>query len=167
MKSYIVHSGVSALICACLTGLSFAAAAQAQYSALWGRDGEHWTPQSRLPDFSYAGYRRGETPLPTVKSVASVKDFGAKGDGNADDTAAFQKAIDASKGNVLSIPPGRYRITDFLTIRDSGTVLQGAGADKSVLFFPIPLNTIKPNWGATTTGQRTSNYCIAANVRWI
>ena len=149
---------VRALIGAFLASVSFAAAAPSHYSALWGRDGEHWTPQSRLPDFSYAGYRRGETPLPAVQSVANVKTFGAKGDGNADDTAAFQKAIEASKGKILSIPPGRYLITDFLTIRDSGTVLQGAGAEKSVLFFPIPLNTIKPNWGATTTGQRTSNY---------
>jgi Pectate lyase superfamily protein len=132
--------------------------AQAQYSTLWGRDGEHCTPQSRLPDFSYAGYHRGEAPLPIAKPVSNVKTFGAKGDGIADDTVAFQKAIDASKGKVMSIPSGRYKITDFLTIRASGTVLQGAGADSSVLFFPIPLNTIKPNWGATTTGQRTSNY---------
>lgn len=134
------------------------ASAQAQYSALWGRDGERWTPQSRLPDFSYAGYHRGEAPLPTVKPGVDVKSFGVVGDGTADDTTAFQKAIDASKGKVINIPPGRYKITNFLTIRNSGTVLKGAGADKSVFFFPIPLNTIKPNWGATTTGQRTSNY---------
>jgi hypothetical protein len=31
-------------------------AAPAEYSALWGRTGEKWTPQSRLPDFSFAGY---------------------------------------------------------------------------------------------------------------
>jgi hypothetical protein len=130
----------------------------AQYSALWGRDGQNWSPQSRLPDFSFAGYRRGEAPLPTVKDEANVKAFGAVGDGFADDTAAFQKAIDASKGKVIRIPPGRYKITDFLTISGSGTVMQGAGAEESVLFFPIPLNTIKPNWGATTTGERTSNY---------
>ena len=132
--------------------------AQAQTSALWGRDGERWTPQSRLPDFSYAGYRRGESPLPTVKPGVSVKTFGAVGDGQADDTAAFQKAIDASKGKVVAIPPGRYKITNFLTLRGSGTVLRGAGPEQSVFLFPTPLNDIKPNWGATTTGQRTSNY---------
>lgn len=131
---------------------------QAQYSALWGHGGESWSLQSRLPDFSFAGYHRGEAPLPALQAAANVKTFGAVGDGIADDTAAFQKAIDASKGKVIRVPPGRYKITDFLTIRDSSTVLQGAGAEESVLFFPTPLNTIKPNWGATTTGERTSNY---------
>ena len=128
----VIHtlSLMTFMLKSCLLIALTTTAAQAQYSALWGREGEHWTPQSRLPDFSYAGYRRGEMTLPSVKSVANVKDFGAKGDGTADDTTAFLKAIDASKGKVLSIPPGRYRITDFLTIRDSGTVLQGAGADK-------------------------------------
>jgi hypothetical protein len=28
-------------------------------STLWGRDGEEWTPSSRLPDFPYAGYPMG------------------------------------------------------------------------------------------------------------
>lgn len=37
-------------------------------------------------------------------------------------------------------------------------MLRGAGPGKSVLLCPKPLNEIKPNWGATTTGRRTSNY---------
>ncbi len=118
-----------------LFALAGATVAQGQYSALWGRDGEKWTSESRLPDFSYAGYHRGEAPLPVATATANVKAFGAVGDGEADDTAAIQKAIDASKGKVVRIPPGRYKITDFLTIRDSGTVLQGAGPEKSVFFF--------------------------------
>lgn len=138
--------------------LLLATPAPAQTSALWGRDGEAWSPQSRLPDFSYAGYHRGETPLPTRSAAVDVKSFGAVGDGVADDTAAFQKAIEAAKGKVIRVPAGRYLITDFLTIRDSGTVLQGASPEESVLVFTTPLNTIKPNWGATTTGDRTSNY---------
>lgn len=38
----------------------------AEYSALWGREGEVWTPQGRLPDFSFAGCHCGEEPIPTV-----------------------------------------------------------------------------------------------------
>lgn len=129
-----------------------------RYSALWGRQGELWSDASRLPDFSFAGYRRGEAQPPARDATANVKQFGAVGDGLADDTAAFRKALDTAKGQVISVPPGRYRITDFLTIRDHGTVLRGAGPDQSILFFPVPLNTVKPNWGATTTGQPTSNY---------
>ena len=52
-------------------------AAAPQHSLLWGERGERWTPDSRLPDFSYAGYRRGESPLPALKPQASVRDLGA------------------------------------------------------------------------------------------
>ena len=50
----------------------------AEHSALWGERGEKWNPRSRLPDFSFAGYHRGEQVLPNVPPGVSVKDFGAK-----------------------------------------------------------------------------------------
>ena len=135
-----------------------ALSASAQHSQLWGESGASWTPQSRLPDFSFAGYRRGEKPLPNVPRGVSVKDFGAKGDGQTDDTAAFLKALVEVKSGAIEVPPGRYRITGLLEITRPNVILRGAGTDRSVLFFPTPLNDIKPNWGATTTGQKTSNY---------
>lgn len=130
----------------------------ARYSALWGERGEDWTAQSRLPDFSFAGYHGGEKLLPDVPTGVSVKDYGAKGDGVTDDSQAFLDALDKVRSGAIEVPPGRYRITRLLEITRPGVVLRGAGPDKSVLFFPTPLNDIKPNWGATTTGQRTSNY---------
>lgn len=51
----------------------------AEYSQLWGRQGELWRADGRLPDFSYAGYHRGERPLPAVDVVADVTSFGADG----------------------------------------------------------------------------------------
>ncbi len=33
-----------------------AVAEEVTYSKLWGRNGELWSPTSRLPDLSYAGY---------------------------------------------------------------------------------------------------------------
>ncbi|VTS00201.1 right-handed parallel beta-helix repeat-containing protein [Tuwongella immobilis] len=42
--------------------------------------------------------------------MASVREFGAKGDGLADDTAAFQHAIERGDG-LVQIPRGNYRIT--------------------------------------------------------
>lgn len=49
------------------------------------------------------------------------RDFGARGDGIADDTNAWRKALEAirhenAKGAVLFVPAGVYRITDTLVI---------------------------------------------------
>jgi hypothetical protein len=142
------------------------AASQPLYSALWGRSGERWSPDGRLPDFSYAGYHRGEKPLPVLNPDCSVKDFGAVGDGKTDDTRAFQQAIERSPGKTIFIPAGTYVITDILHIRSSATALKGAGREDSILRFPKPLNEIRPDWGATTTGQRTSNYSWSGGFVW-
>lgn len=125
-------------------------------SQLWGGNGENWTPQGRLPDFSNAGYRRGETP-PDLPRGINVRDFGAIGDGVADDTAAFQKAIAAAEG-AIEIPPGRYVITDILEITRPGIVLRGAGPGETVLVCPVPLQEIRPNWTQTSGGRKTSAY---------
>jgi len=50
--------------------------------------------------------------------VVNVKDFGAVGDGVADDTAAIQAAVAASDGRSIYIPYGTYKITN--TINFSG-----------------------------------------------
>ena len=143
---------------AALLACSATALPAAQHSELWGERGEKWTPQSRLPDFSFAGYHCGEKSLPDVAAGVSVKRFGARGDGQADDTAAFLEALAEVKQGAIEVPAGRYKITALLGITRSNVVLRGAGPDKTILFFPIPMNEIKPNWGATTTGRRTSNY---------
>lgn len=50
-------------------------------------------------------------------AVANVRDFGAKGDGVADDTAAIQAAIDSvNKLGTVFFPKGTYKITDTLNI---------------------------------------------------
>ena len=131
------------------------------YSELWGAAGEKWSPTSRLPDFTYAGYFRGEKAIPFVGVRLNVKDFGALGDGVHDDSDAFIEAIAELDSGAIFIPEGRYKITKILRIKKSNVVLRGAGADKSILFFPMPLNDIEPNWGATTSGRRTSNYSWA------
>lgn len=121
-----------------LTALAVAVpSVRAETSRLWGKSGEDWTPASRIPDFSFAGYRSARAPLPTQPAVVNVMSFGAKGDGRSDDSDAFLAAIRA--GGVIMIPRGRYRITKQLEVRKSGVVLRGEGADNTVLFFPIPL----------------------------
>jgi hypothetical protein len=53
-----------------------------------------------------------------LKDVVSVKDFGAKGDGVTDDTAAIQAAIAAALANKASVhvPSGEYRLTSQINV---------------------------------------------------
>jgi len=139
-------------------------AQERQHSALWGRNGEAWDPAGRLPDVSFAGYACGERPIPNVAEAANVRDFGAKGDGTTDDTDAFLAAIAKVKQGAVIVPAGRYRITKILEINKPGLVLRGEGPERSILVCPVPLSDIKPDWGATTTGQRTSNYSWSGGI---
>jgi hypothetical protein len=57
--------------------------------------------------------------------VFSVRDFGALGDGKADDTAAFQKALDAANkagGGVVLAPRGVYFFAGHLNIPSAVTL---------------------------------------------
>jgi len=68
--------------------------------------------------------RLAETP--------SIKDFGAKGNGSTDDTAAIQHALDAqAAGGSLYVPPGTYSVT-ALTITKPVT-LNCAGASSTLI----------------------------------
>jgi hypothetical protein len=66
----------------------------------------------------------------------NVKDYGAKGDGVNDETAAFQKAIAAAgqQGGTIFIPAGRYMLTDALVLPPF-TMLKGASKELSSLFW--------------------------------
>ncbi len=125
--------------------------AQAGHSKLWGKAGEAWDPRGRLPDYSHAGYRAGDRPLPTVPVKANLRNFGARGDGKTDDTQAFRKAIAATSGGALLIPKGRYLLAGDLHINKSDLVLRGEGdgANETVLYFTKSLEELygqRPQW---------------------
>lgn len=64
--------------------------------------------------------------------IVNVKDFGAKGDGTTDDTAAIQAAITtahAAGGHIVFIPGGQYRITGTLTVYQYVKIV-GVGSDR-------------------------------------
>lgn len=127
-------------------------------SRLWGLAGEAWRADGRLPDFSHAGYRNGETAIPDYPVTTSVADFGARGDDDEDDTQAFLAAIEATDRGAILVPPGRYIITKMLRIQKTGVVLRGAGAERTTLYFPTPLQVVEPNLSSTTGGRPTSRY---------
>ena len=58
---------------------------------------------------------------------ANVQDFGAVGNGVADDTVAIQTALDATEGGVVFLPIGTYIISDTIYIPPA-TTLCGEGA---------------------------------------
>ncbi|MEY4488760.1 MAG: hypothetical protein RIQ79_1268 [Verrucomicrobiota bacterium] len=148
----------SLLLCTAAVFVAPPADATSTFSELWGRDGEKWTTDGPLPDFSFAGYHAGEISPPSVPQVNDVKTFGATGDGVTDDTRAIQAAIDATRAGAVYLPPGRYLISDFLHISRSGVVLRGAGPEKSVLWFPRGLDAIHPREGKASDGRRASGY---------
>ena len=61
--------------------------------------------------------------------LVSVKDFGALGNGTADDTLAIQAAINAlvPMGGVLYFPKGYYLISDDLKINNIPIIIRGDG----------------------------------------
>src|SRR5918997_5256159 len=64
--------------------------------------------------------------------IASVTEFGARNNGTADCTAAFNSAL-ASPARLIVVPPGFYRITAPLTIPcNTGKWILGLGGAKSV-----------------------------------
>jgi hypothetical protein len=69
-----------------------------------------------------------------MRDTVSVKDFGAKGDGVTDDTAAIQAAInsiDNNLGGTVFFPRGTYRTTASITSNGEGIIFQGVGRNAS------------------------------------
>jgi len=83
-------------------------------------------------------------------AALNVRDFGAIGDGNADDTAAFHKALAAAaklhSGRTVLVPGGSYRLTSPLQVHSALLLGQTAGgwpADSH------PLPTLLPDLPAS------------------
>lgn len=72
-------------------------------------------------DGGYAGTEAEfAAKLAKALPVANVLDYGAKGDGSADDTAAFKAALAAER--VLFVPGGTYKLTSGITISENCTL---------------------------------------------
>lgn len=120
-------------------------------SALYPNNWSPATPDAQgrfLHDFSYAGYHRGEDPIPNRppgKTYDVTKPpYNADKKGDEDATQAIQKAIDdagASGGGIVYLPAGTYKVSvqdanapAALTIEKSGVVLQGEGYNKTFIY---------------------------------
>jgi hypothetical protein len=88
-----------------------------------------------------------------LKDTISVKDFGAVGDGVADDTAAIQAAIDAAPANgCIFFPPGTYR--GYILLRRSNISILGSGSRSTTIKLPnsCPNITVPAEGGGTVSG---------------
>jgi len=104
-------------------------------------------------------YLSGGNPL---MADVNARDYGAKADGIADDTAALQRALDAAEteGPVCYLPPGKYRLNGALVV-PPGVTLKGASGGAPHSEHPLgtvllayggrgnadgpPLITLRPN----------------------
>jgi hypothetical protein len=78
---------------------------------------------------------------PTV-GVFNIREYGAVGDGSADDTDAIEHAVRAAcqePGGTVYLPPGVYRFVRSVRLVGgscSNLVVRGEGASSTLLFFP-------------------------------
>jgi len=128
----------------------------------------NWTPNFKdssgrgLPDFSYAGYGRGEKAIPASVGTQFVNvtqaPYSADKTGVQDATSAIQRAIDyvgQNGGGVVYLPAGTYRVKpqntaqwtssspDYrkraaLLIRYSNVILRGDGPSQTFIFNDAP-----------------------------
>ena len=128
-----------------------------------------------------AGYvvQTGPTPgTPVTQSLqswfdqfATVRDFGAVGDGVTDDTAAINRAlyqlycreVNPQIRRSLFFPAGVYRVTDTINIPPYAT-LYGEGADGSVIVLENPADsTLVPYVARTADSLQQTGANIGSN----
>ncbi|MET9285939.1 glycosyl hydrolase family 28-related protein [Nocardia beijingensis] len=76
------------------------------------------------------------SPTTDAPAARNVRDFGAVGDGIADDTKAFAAAVakDPDGPLVLYVPAGHYRVESIPDLPDYATIL-GDGADVTTIVY--------------------------------
>jgi hypothetical protein len=87
--------------------------------------------------------------------VYNVKDYGAKGDGATDDTAAIQAAIAAANvnGGTVLLPAGTYMVTGISLNGVTRITIQGVGPRASTIKLMNNVNLTTGTINATTNGD--------------
>ncbi len=79
-----------------------------------------------------AGAAPAQAPSASERGFYNVRDYGARGDGSADDTAAIRSAIAAAQqnayGGVVYLPVGQYVVTAPLVVTRSDILILGSGS---------------------------------------
>lgn len=99
-----------------------------------------------------------------MRELVSVKDFGAVGDGVADDTSAIQSAVNSfgsggvlatANGGTLYFPPGVYKVSSRILIEQTGLRVLGAGPEATKI---VVSNNLAAGLGVFAFDQIRSDY---------
>ncbi|MGB9587886.1 MAG: glycosyl hydrolase family 28-related protein [Armatimonadota bacterium] len=123
-------------------------------------------------------------------SQVNVREFGAKGDGTTDDTAAFQRALEsvAEKGGTVFVPIGNYLIKSHLNVPANVTLegvwkiptagtaykgstllaIEGEGSEQGTPFITLNANSVLKGITVFYPNQKPDNikpypWCIASS----
>ncbi len=115
--------------------------------------------------FPTAGSTGQKTETTNVR--LTVHDFGAVGDGKADDTKAFQRAVDSGNGDIY-VPRGIYRLTKTIVVdldRIGPVSIIGSGTAKLVMTGPGPaLRLIGTHRGTADPASVEKNVWISQRM---
>jgi hypothetical protein len=127
-----------------LSGILLTTSLSGAVSSLWTQyeAAKQAGTATTLADFSYAGYRHGEAPVPTVDwKVYDVTDYGAVPDDGLSDKEAIRSAINAAEANgsgIVLFPKGRFCINepdestpwvnDPIVVQTGNIILRGSGS---------------------------------------
>lgn len=133
-----------------------------------------------LPDFSRAGFHRGEERPPAGEGTPMTTVDAALGDAVADATSAIQSAIDAAcdaGGGIVLLPEGTYRVRlpsdsaiAVLLIDCSNVVLRGEGPARTRILIDDPdrmrskIGIAVRGSGSFWDGASTTTHALASDV---
>ena len=101
-------------------------------------------------------------------TYANVQDWGAVGDGIADDTIAIRNCINANTH--VYFPPGTYRLTEKIVVMWGRTIVGVENSPESVVLkldgdfraFELQLGTVMRDLTLDRTTENNTEYCILA-----
>src|ERR1700741_442351 len=111
------------------------------------------------------------TSTTTGSSVYNVKDYGALGNGVADDTTAINNALTAAyaiPGSIAYIPAGTYKISSSITIPPQTALYGSRGSHlDSITCAIVPSASFTGAAAILMVDQSTGGYSVASNEQRI
>lgn len=88
--------------------------------------------------------------------IVNVKDYGAKGNGIADDTTAIQNALNDGVGKMVYIPSGVYNVSDTLIFK-SNTYIKGCNKFDTIIKMTEDKDILKSEYYDEVTGTNPND----------